>query len=404
MEESPCPQIFRYENISTNKWYGSVNYTVPITERKAFFDLKLSNSPKLITINVKKNITINSDVIQINGTRILSNEGMTYKLFIIVKFDSLSILPRLKEIYLNGKQICPKNVKRFSTFETGVNQNQRIHRRIRNRVKLLSSIQSNEPSCGQVPAASPLIKGGVHLQYGQWPWHIALYKKSGTSLTYVCGGSVVSKRNVITAAHCVFKILPTEQLIVYLGKTHLSPHIEEEGQQIKGVINRIVFPFYNPNSYHGDICILTLDSQIEYSQYVRPVCIWDHPADLSVIIGHLGTYSGWGITETDRESDILKMAKIPIVSADDCVRSYPAFFSQYMSQNSFCAGFRNGTSPCNGDSGGGLMFERDSSWYLRGIISVSVGKDGQNVCDPYHYIIFTDVPKYMDFIRHHIQF
>lgn len=50
LEESPCPQIFRYENISTNKWYGSVNYTVPITERKAFFDLKLSNSPKLITV------------------------------------------------------------------------------------------------------------------------------------------------------------------------------------------------------------------------------------------------------------------------------------------------------------------------------------------------------------------
>ena len=38
------------------------------------------------------------------------------------------------------------------------------------------------------------------------------------------------------------------------------------------------------------------------------------------------------------------MAKLPVVSMDTCIRSYPQFYSQFTSNGTFCAGSRNGMS------------------------------------------------------------
>lgn len=62
-----------------------------------------------------------------------------------------------------------------------------------------------------------------------------------------------------------------------------------------------------------------------------------------------------------------------------------------------------GTSVCNGDSGGGMVFVRNHRWYLRGIVSLTVAKDGLRVCDTRHYVVFTDVAKYSDFITKNLQ-
>lgn len=63
----------------------------------------------------------------------------------------------------------------------------------------------------------------------------------------------------------------------------------------------------------------------------------------------------------------------------------------------------SGTSPCNGDSGGGLVLKRNrDTWYLRGIVSLSVAKENLNFCDPNYYVIFTDTARYVDFIRKNV--
>eukprot|EP00102_Acyrthosiphon_pisum_P007886 XP_003243712.1 PREDICTED: CUB and peptidase domain-containing protein 1-like [Acyrthosiphon pisum] len=97
------------------------------------------------------------------------------------------------------------------------------------------------------------------------------------------------------------------------------------------------------------------------------------------------------------------MAKMPVVSQQTCLWSYPQFYSEFTSDKTFCAGFRNGTSVCNGDSGGGMVFARNHRWYLRGIVSLTVAKDGLRVCDTRHYVVFTDVAKYTDFITKNLQ-
>lgn len=58
---------------------------------------------------------------------------------------------------------------------------------------------------------------------------------------------------------------------------------------------------------------------------------------------------------------------------------------------------------CNGDSGGGMVFNKNSRWYLRGIVSITVAKEGLRVCDTKHYVVFTDVAKYNDFVRKNLR-
>lgn len=57
----------------------------------------------------------------------------------------------------------------------------------------------------------------------------------------------------------------------------------------------------------------------------------------------------------------------------------------------------SGSSVCDGDSGGGLCFEKDNVWYLRGIVSVS--PENRGTCDYNSYVGFTYISHFRDWIR-----
>lgn len=49
-----------------------------------------------------------------------------------------------------------------------------------------------------------------------------------------------------------------------------------------------------------------------------------------------------------------------------------------------------------------MVFPRENDqeiWQLRGIVSIGVALQGSNVCDPNHYVVFTDVAKHVDWIK-----
>ncbi|XP_044740743.1 serine protease Hayan-like [Chrysoperla carnea] len=267
---------------------------------------------------------------------------------------------------------------------------------------------SQVQQCGTIAAVpKPLITHGTKTPEGKYPWHAALYRSAGIDLSYICGGSLVSMNFVVTAAHCVTKkdsnVRVNHQfLMIYLGKHQLRVWTSDGIQDIP-VEEIIVHPQYNHSSFHNDVALLRLKKQAKYTDYVRPVCLWQETNDLSSIIDREGTVVGWGYDENGRITDQLVMAQMPVVSQQTCIWSYPDFFAKFTSDNTYCAGFRNGTSVCNGDSGGGMVFARPNTnppiWQLRGLVSLSVALQTAFVCDAHHYVVFTDLAKHQQWLQ-----
>ncbi|CAK1589942.1 unnamed protein product [Parnassius mnemosyne] len=262
--------------------------------------------------------------------------------------------------------------------------------------------------CGKVTInkPNPLIVNGKPTLEGQWPWQIALYQTQTVDSKYICGGTLVTHLHVITAAHCVTRkgssrVVNKNTLTVYLGKHNLRTSVK--GVQIRLVEEIIVHPQYNASSFSRDVAILKLIEPVQYTDYVRPICIWpDNQIDLNNVIGKKGSVVGWGFDETGVATEELTLVEMPVVDQETCIRSYSDFFARFTSQYTYCAGYRDGTSVCNGDSGGGMVFEINDSWYLRGLVSLSVARQNEYRCDPSHYVVFTDLAKFLPWIRENI--
>ncbi|XP_069683972.1 serine protease gd-like isoform X1 [Periplaneta americana] len=262
--------------------------------------------------------------------------------------------------------------------------------------------------CGEtVTKTRPLISYGQDTVRGEWPWHVALYWHVLYDFKYMCGGSFVGTRTVITAAHCVTKHgkpLNASDIIAYLGRYDLRYQKEEDSQD-KNVAHVLVHPTYNYTSLKDDIAMLILSGSVEVTLNVRPVCLWDQEdTDLASIVDKEGLVVGWGLNEKGQFSERLKTVKMPVVNRLTCIMSDPDFFAHFTSNTSYCAGFRNESSPCNGDSGGGMVFPKQQAvggqiWMLRGVVSTSRPRNDDNTkCDTTNYILFTDVAQYLNWI------
>ena len=109
-----------------------------------------------------------------------------------------------------------------------------------------------------------------------------------------------------------------------------------------------------------------------------------------------------GYNEDGVVSEDLSYVRMPVVTHETCIWSNRDFFSKVTSDKSFCAGFRNGTLICNGDSGGGMVFKQGKQFYLRGIVSISIALQNTLKCDPNHYAVFVDAAKYTTWIKQNI--
>jgi secreted trypsin-like serine protease len=147
-------------------------------------------------------------------------------------------------------------------------------------------------TCGKKFISTGLIVGGTYSARGQWPWMAALYMKS--TRKYMCGGSLVSKSHVVTAAHCVQQKgtpikMNSAELSVLLGKYDLSSNNEQESV-IKDVKLVVVHPDwrFDDVKYDADISILFLNGDVAFSEYIAPVCLptarVDAPIDAGTIV------------------------------------------------------------------------------------------------------------------------
>ncbi|XP_050087131.1 transmembrane protease serine 9-like isoform X2 [Anopheles aquasalis] len=255
--------------------------------------------------------------------------------------------------------------------------------------------------CGQRKVDTVfLVHHGREAKEGHWPWHAAILHRYQSTFSYTCGGSIIDRNTILTAAHCLITpngFIAVDRLSVQVGRTRL--YVGDGRSRSYEPDRFIIHPQFEHDEVHDDIALIKLATDIEFTDFIQPVCLWNRGVGESEFVGQVGSVVGFGLSETDEVSDYLREAQIPVVSFATCVESNRETFGQKLTKQMYCAGSRDGVSACNGDSGGGMFFELDNAWYVRGLVSFTPSRKGVAKCDPYEYTVYTDVAKYLDWIR-----
>ncbi|KOC69793.1 Limulus clotting factor C, partial [Habropoda laboriosa] len=272
-------------------------------------------------------------------------------------------------------------------------------------------------ACGlSSPRNVPLIVNGTLPHITEFPWHATLYRAESPSSPkkFICGATIVAERLLITAAHCIYdeinrKVQDASTFHIVTGNIYRdfdSPLHDiriVRKAQVKNVYIRCTYLGLDGN-YAEDIAILEIAESFAFTTTLIPICL-DFANSYNPLLeaGIFGKVAGFGRTAVGESSFILQAITVPYVTLQQCKSSSIQFETEkYITADKFCAGYTDGTSVCDGDSGGGLVVQRGGLWYLGGIVSVSLGttqSGGERHCDSYAYSLYTRIFDYMTWIH-----
>lgn len=261
-----------------------------------------------------------------------------------------------------------------------------------------------------------IVNGDLAGEY-DWPWQVGLREKKFNGVQYdhsFCGGSIISSRFVLTAAHC------TEDTYVhklYVTAGHLSrkngPASTEPHYQIHAAEAFIDHPGYNGQTLKNDIALIKTATPFEWSDAVKPVCFPSQntrpddrinrqtfPSENSEQFNDpICAVTGYGTTGPNdpiENNNKLLHATVPVILQAECEKYYEKYgvFS-----SNICAGYvEGGTDSCSGDSGGPLVCYQGGTWVQLGIVSWGAG-----CAEAQSPGVYTRVTDFLDWINGHIE-
>ncbi|XP_023201967.1 serine protease 27-like [Xiphophorus maculatus] len=212
----------------------------------------------------------------------------------------------------------------------------------------------SQPACASPPINSRII-GGQDASPGRWPWHVAF--TIGNSFLF-CQGSLITEEWVLTAAQCE----RTPSIVVL----HFGI-----GEVTRGIDSFHCHP--NHTYYGGNICLVKLSAPVNFTDYIRPVCL---AAENSTFYD--GT-SSWVTGFSDnlisyplQEIDVSVLGNRKCNCSYNYIYIYNYIYNYPITEDLMCAGSENGSkTESSRDEGAALVTKKDSIWVQSGIVSLT---------------------------------
>ena len=259
---------------------------------------------------------------------------------------------------------------------------------------------------GAADAHQPQIVGGKEADPGAWPWQVAILRAAidNNWNAQYCGGSLIDPYWVLTAAHCVADVPPTD---IEVG---IGIHDLATGEGTRAAVSQVVVqPEYDFGQTHGvsarsDLALLRLTNaapisgsigisgSVQTIRLARP----DQPAFTAP--DRFAIVTGWGSRSYDFPDypERLYQVTVPLVSNALCNDAYNNLgYDNAIDETMICAGYtEGGKDSCYGDSGGPLMVKDEAGGWLQ----VGIVSSGEGCALPDAYGIYARAPVFVDWI------
>lgn len=256
---------------------------------------------------------------------------------------------------------------------------------------------------------SPRIVNGHTAKVGQFPYQAAqrVWSDKTSSYEHRCGGSIISNRWIVTAAHCTYgNFSDPSESVVFVG----AHHIKNDGQlhHLDRIINH---PSYRTGPSRNDISLIQTIERIQFNRLVHKIAMKRSFVEVDVPV----ITSGWGrnISAVSKEFvasfgfhlksfffhfyvqtnqagyiEYLQFLHLKTITKEKCIKDSITSIQNLIYDGLVCAAVDN-SALCFGDSGGPLA----SNGRLVGVVAWS------NMCGKGMPNGFTRISPFVDWIR-----
>uniref|UniRef100_A0A6M2DUH7 Putative trypsin-like serine protease n=1 Tax=Xenopsylla cheopis TaxID=163159 RepID=A0A6M2DUH7_XENCH len=229
---------------------------------------------------------------------------------------------------------------------------------------------------------SSRIVNGQEAQVGQFPIQVFLDLTLKTNDKSRCGGSLLSDRWVLTAAHCFDNL---KDIQVFVGAHDISKS-DELNRQTRKVAKYLQHEKYDQSTLEYDIGLLKLATPIICNDYAKLTKL--NKDKSKTFVGKTATVSGWGIFKdfpNFKLPDKLQYTTLEVQPQEDCKKVWGAYIRDY----TICAKHEK-QSICIGDSGGPLTVDG---------LQIGVVSFGSTPCAQDIPSGFVNVASFLDWIQ-----